>query len=172
MRLFISVDVPPWIQRGIAAAQRELPGRGIGLVDPQNAHITLKFLGEVSPKNLQKIEQELRSVEQNKFEVVVKGAGAFPNENYVRVVWMGCRTKELAELAGRINNALTGFPKEEFAGHLTIARVKNRADLRNFFAKYRDWRFGDFEVGRFYLMSSELSPSGPKYSVVAEYELK
>lgn len=172
MRLFVAVDVPPWIRRAVGAAQRELPAEGVNLVNPENMHITLKFLGEVGPKSLPKVEQELRAVGHPPFEAVVKGAGAFPNEDYVRVVWAGCRARELAELARKVNDALTGFPKEEFSGHLTLARVKRKADLRGFFSKYRERRFGDFKVEKFYLMASELSPSGPKYSTVAEYELK
>ncbi len=172
MRLFIAVDIPPWIKRVVYSVQRELPVEGLNLVNTENMHLTLKFLGEVNPKKIQQIDNGLRGIGHKKFEAVVKGVGAFPNEDYVRVVWAGCRTKELRELAEKINRALSGFPKEEFTGHLTIARVKKKINLHTFFGKYGEWRFGDFKVEKFYLMQSELAPNGLKYTVLGEYELK
>lgn len=172
MRLFISVDVPPWIKRAVYGAQRELALEGVNVVDTANMHITLKFLGEVNPKKFQKIEQQLRTIEHPVFEAVIKGAGAFPNEEYVRVVWAGCKTRELAALADKVNKALPEFPAEPFVGHFTLARVKKKVPLRAFFNKYREWRFGDFEAKNFYLIGSELTTGGPKYTILAEFPLK
>lgn len=172
MRLFIAADIPDWIKRKIGEAQRELPSDGITLVETRNLHITLKFLGEVNPKNIQKIDNGLRAVEHGKFGAKIEGVGAFPDENYVRVVWAGCESRELAKLAKKINEALQEFPAEEFTGHITIARVRKKIGLKNFFEKYRSVQFGGFKVEKFSLMGSELSPSGPKYSVIGEYELK
>lgn len=172
MRLFIAIDTPPWIKRSMEAAQRELPPEGLRLVSVENIHITLKFLGEVNQKKLQRIEQKLREIDEKDFEIVVRGVGVFPNENYIRVVWAGCKTRELAEFAEKISRALPEFPAEPFSGHLTLARVSRKIDLRPFLQRYRDFRFGDFKANKFCLMMSELSPSGPKYSVVAEFPLK
>ncbi len=173
MRMFVAVDVPPWIKRVVHGVQMNMPSEGLALVATENMHLTLKFLGDVNPKKVQAIDNALKAIEHPKFEAVVKGVGAFPNEQYVRVVWAGCRTRELAELAQKVNEALApDFPKEEFIGHLTLARVKKKVRLEGFFGKYREWRFGDFNVERFYLMSSELAPGGPKYTVLGEYELK
>lgn len=172
MRLFIAIDVPPWIKESLAIAQKKLPSEGIRLVEPRNMHITLKFLGEVSPKKLQEIEQKLSKLEEKNFQIVVKGVGTFPNEQYVKVVWVGCKTKELAQLAEKINKALPEFPAESFAEHITIARVSRKTNLKAFLDMYRDFRFGDFKAEKFWLMSSELTPAGPKYSVLSEYTLK
>lgn len=171
MRLFIAVDVPPWIIRPLYATQKELPAEKLRIVKPDNMHFTLKFLGDVNPKKVQRITDALSRIEHKKFEAVVKGAGAFPNEEYVRTIWVGCRTKGLSELAAKVEAALPDFPKEPFVGHMTIARVTRRLDLRSFFQKYREWRFGDFIVEKFYLVQSELSSGGPKYEVLAGYPL-
>lgn len=172
MRLFIAVDVTPWIRRAMNAAQRQLPPQGLQLVEPSKMHISLMFLGDVSPKKIPGVQNKLRGIECEPFEVVIKGMGAFPNEQYVRTVWAGCRTKELKALGEKVQAALPEFPKEEFTGHITIARVNKRVGLRSFFAMYKDFRFGDFIVEKFYLMASELTPSGPVYSIISEYDLK
>ncbi|VVB98318.1 RNA 2',3'-cyclic phosphodiesterase [uncultured archaeon] len=172
MRLFVAVDVPPWIKRVIYGVQQGLPKEGLALVGTENMHFTLKFLGEVNPKKVQHIDNALRKIEHKRFEAVVKGVGAFPNEDYVRVVWAGCRTKGMAELAAKVDKALPEFPPEPFVGHLTLARVKRKIMLRDFFEKYREWRFGDFKPEKFFLMGSELTAAGPEYTILAEYEMK
>lgn len=171
MRIFISIDVPSWIKRAVYSVQRELLEYNINVVNSANMHFTIKFLGEVNSKKIQKIEQQLRTVRHSAFEVIIKGVSAFPNEHYVRVIWAGCKTKELVELVNKINKVLPEFPTEQFVGHLTLARVKKKINLKSFFEKYREWRFGDFKVEKFYLMASELTPSEAKYSTLAEYIL-
>ncbi len=173
MRLFIAIDVPPWIKRAVHGVQMNLPSEGLALVNTENMHLTLKFLGEVNPKKIQQIDNALRSIRHKEFEAVVKGVGTFPNGNYVRVVWAGCKTREFAELAQKVNEALApDFATEPFTGHLTLARVKRKVELKAFLEKYREWRFGDFKPEKFYLMQSELTPGGPRYTVLAEYKLK
>ncbi len=174
MKLFIAIDVPPWITRAMDAVQHQLPPEtdGVRRVKLDNLHITLKFLGEVKKQKVQAIASRLDELSYRKFDVPVKGIGGFPSEEYVRVIWAECRGKEIAGLADKISKAFPEFPAEPFSGHLTIARVLRKADLRKFFAEHKDARFGNFKVEKFYLMQSELSSSGPKYSVLAEYQLK
>ncbi len=171
MRLFVAIDIPPWIRRVVYGVQQDLPKEGLAVVPTENMHFTLKFLGEVNMKKVPAIEQKLRAISHDRFEAVVKGVGVFPNEEYVRVVWAGCRTQEMAELAKKVDAALPEFPSEHFVGHLTLARVKRKALLKPFLEKFREWRFGDFKPEKFYLMGSELGPGGPKYAVLAEFQM-
>ncbi|MEW6528297.1 MAG: RNA 2',3'-cyclic phosphodiesterase [Candidatus Micrarchaeota archaeon] len=187
MRFFVSVGVPVWIKRAIYSVQCELLGKPLGdktingvakatsggakvtVVNNENIHITIKFLGEVDSKKIQKIEQQLRTVEYPAFNVAIEGIGAFPNKQHARVIWARCKTQELVEFANEINKALPEFPSEQFVGHITLARIK-KMDMKQFFEKYQKWKFGDFKVENFYLMASELSPSGAKHHVIAEYK--
>jgi 2'-5' RNA ligase len=139
-------------------------------------HLTLRFIGEVSANTLADIEQKLRTIEFAPFSLSLKGVGVFPNENYVRVVWIGCENEELKGLAKKIEDALTGIGKEDargFSAHLTIARVKNKIDVKAFLKAHAYEEFGSFEVRSFQLMRSELAfGKPPKYSVVKSFESK
>lgn len=171
MRLFVAVDIPPEIKRNIGQAQKELPEEGgLKKVELPQMHITLKFLGEVNPRMLDRVDGVLREVEFSGFKVKVRGVGAFPNEKYVKVVWAGCVSPELEMLARDINEKLSGmFAKEEFTPHLTMARVKRRLVMDDYLKKYAEWKFGEFQVREFYLLESVLERGGAKYNVLASY---
>ncbi|MEW5996314.1 MAG: RNA 2',3'-cyclic phosphodiesterase [Candidatus Micrarchaeota archaeon] len=174
MRLFIAVGIPPEIKRRIGDAQKDLPEEGgLKKVELPLMHITLKFLGEVNPKMLERIDNALREVSFSPFMVDVRGAGVFPNPNYIRVVWAGCESRALEKLAEQVNGKLAGmFGEEKFTGHLTIARVKRKMVLDDYLKKYAEWDFGQFGVKEFYLIESVLSREGPKYTVVATYSAR
>lgn len=100
----------------------------------------------------------------------MRGVGVFPNEKYIRVVWAGCESPELEELAKHVNEKLSGmFTEEKFIGHITIARVKRKFVLKDYLRKYMEKDFGEFVVREFYLVESVLRKEGPKYMVVATY---
>ncbi len=171
MRSFIAIDVPQELKRNISLLKKDLNFEGIKPVEDENLHITLKFLGDVDSKKLSDVEKALRRVKFKKFKISVRSVGVFPNENYIRVVWVGCESKELIELRSYIEDTLADmFKKEQFNAHLTIARVKRKVDLSAFLNAHRNEDFGEFEVDRFELKMSELSREGPKYSTLASFE--
>lgn len=171
MRLFIAVGVPPEIKRKIGEAQKELPEEGgLKKVELPLMHITLKFLGEVNPRMLDRVDGVLREISFAPFPVNVRGIGVFPDERYIRVVWAGCESPGLEELAEQVNEKLGGmFPKEGFTPHITIARVKRKIVMDDYMKKHSGERFGQFRVSEFHLVESILGKGGPKYSVVATY---
>lgn len=172
MRLFVAVEIPGKIKEKMGGLGEELPDEGLKKVGPGLMHITLKFLGEVEEVQLEELKNALGKVEFHPFGVKVKGVGVFPKEDYVKVVWAGTESEGLGELAGKVELALAPmFPREMrgFSGHLTLARVKRRIDVKDFLERHKDESFGEFEVGRFLLMQSVLGREGPEYSVVAEF---
>jgi len=175
MRLFIAVEVPDLVKGMMGELEAELPSEGLNKVDVKNMHITLKFLGEVDEVKIGEVKAALSRVEFVPFNVQVKGVGVFPKEDYVKVVWAGTESAELKELAGKVELELASmFGKEArgFSGHLTLARVKRRVDLKEFLGKHREEVFGGFVVDKFLLMKSVLGKGGPEYSVVAEFGAK
>ncbi|MFH1685402.1 MAG: RNA 2',3'-cyclic phosphodiesterase [Candidatus Micrarchaeota archaeon] len=168
MRLFVAVPIPVELRNKLGEKSEELTQDGIRLVDPKNMHITLRFLGEVPDEK--EIVEKLRRVKFEKISCTMKGVGAFPNQNHVKVIWAGIESKEkLENLAAKVNAALEGFPGDErFSAHITIARVRKRIDLKNFIEK-NCGEFGKFEVDSFELIKSTLLPQGPEYSVVEKF---
>ncbi|MDD5340160.1 MAG: RNA 2',3'-cyclic phosphodiesterase [Candidatus ainarchaeum sp.] len=172
MRLFTAVPVPAELRERMAALGKEIRQEGIVPVKPENMHLTLKFLGETDERKLAGLEQALRGIRFAPFSCIVKGVGVFPDEHYIKVVWAGVESGgKLEALAKDVQQPLRGFGDDErFSAHITIARVKRRADLRQFLEKHRNDEFGAFTVSSFELIQSVLGPEGPKYSTIAEFE--
>jgi 2'-5' RNA ligase len=153
----------------------------VKLVEPQNIHITLKFLGDVEETNIDEIEQIMKdSVKGIKpFLLKLRGTGVFPNHNYIRIVWIGIKGTEVIEKISRsIDEGLSqlGFKREKrgFSAHLTIGRVKtakNKQLLLTAIEKYKDFDFSTHEVNSIKLKKSVLTPKGPIYTTLREVKL-
>src|SRR5512143_122995 len=169
MRVFVAVRVPDGIKAAVASLAPELGRDGISPVSPRNMHLTLRFIGEAQPAQVEEIRRRLAGVRFAKFSCTVRGVGVFPDEHYVRVAWAGAESGGALEaLAKDIAAALRGFGGDErFSAHLTIARVKRRIDPRPFLQKHKDEGFGSFEVDSFELIKSVLGgPQGPEYRTI------
>ena len=147
----------------------------------ENIHITLKFLGDVDEKNLDRINARLESCAKSfaPFSDELCGLGIFPSPRSPRVVWAGTKDgKKFCELNRCVDDALSGIgiPKERrFYPHATIYRVKNdRANekLLEIFKKKVAFDGGRFEIKSIDLMSSELTPNGPIYKKIASHSLR
>jgi len=171
-RLFVAVEIPADIRHKIYEFALQLEQDGVKIVEEENLHITLKFLGDVQSARVPGITEMLKKVPVKKFKCALGKIGAFPKPDYVRVVWVGAESKELAELAAGVADCLAGVGKEEdrpFSPHLTIARVKKKVDLRAFLERNKNIEFGAFEVGGFSLFESTLTREGPVYKKLAEF---
>lgn len=181
IRSFIAFDIEnPQIVERIAFIQRLLAGTGadIKLVEPENIHITLRFLGNISPRMVENIYEGMRRVVFAPFDVKIHGLGAFPNTHYPRVIWAGIRegSSQLRGIFNQLEPYLhgLGFPPDQkgFSPHLTIARVKsgrNRAQLIRCLEENRDYDFGIVKASCLRLKRSDLTPRGPIYSTLKEY---
>lgn len=152
-------------------------GADLKTVEPQNIHMTIRFLGDIQPSMVEKVFDEMKSVQFVPFDVRIHGLGAFPNVRYSRVVWAGItegadQLKNIfAQLEPRLRSL--GFTPDSkgFSPHLTIARVKsgrNKAELAEFIVKNSDYDFGFVRAECLKLKKSDLTPKGPIYSTLRE----
>jgi len=178
MRLFAAVNIPKELKEAFGEVQAGFRGHGkFSVVNPENIHITLKFLGEVPENNLGHLREALDKINFEPFKVKLSGVGAFPNHKFVKVVWAGVSdgNEEIQKLHQHVEQAISefGFKKDKnFESHATLARAKfinNRNGMRDFFEKYENSEFGKFKVNSFELMESRLSPKGAEYSVVKSF---
>jgi len=183
MRLFVSVDLDG-LAEGVADAQARLPDAGsLRPVDPENAHVTLTFLGEVAPDRTDAVDSALATAVDgagvDPFEMVIGGLGVFPSLDYISVVWAGVREggtelTRLHEAVERETTALGFDPADhEFTPHVTLARMD---DARGKAAIQRVVRDADPTVGRIdvteiRLTESTLTDDGPTYGTVARFPL-
>lgn len=170
-RIFISVEVPEEIKEKAAKLAEELPKDAIRPVKPENMHLTLRFIGGVSHDTVGRIRKKLEGIKFSPFSAKFKGAGVFPSENYVRVVWAGVESEGLLSLASAVKDAMKGEKGDErFSAHLTIARVKRKIDAKEFLEKHKDDEFGECEIKSFELIESKLQPGKPpEYTVIASF---
>jgi len=176
-RLFAAIDLPQYLKTEIAElCAFGLPG--VSWVDEAQLHLSLRFIGEVPPDDCTRIRECLLKVLQPSFQVILSGVGTFPHSRNPRVVWVGvARNEGLVQLRNKIEYQLNsiGIPgeKRRFHPHITLGRVKTNkvARMGEYLAHYDLFRSEPFPVERFTLFSSLLTPSGAKYSKVAEYPL-
>jgi len=180
-RGFIAVEIDAFPK--LLEFEREIRGTGanIKLVEPENVHITLKFLGDTNEDLIEEIDGIINDAVQNiePFNIKLEGAGVFPNQNYIKVIWLGIkRGEQLENIAQKIDEQLhkIGFKKEKrkFSAHLTIARVrsaKNKEKLLQIIEKYKDSEFAEINVDSIKLKKSELTPKGPIYTNLKDIRL-
>ena len=183
LRAVIAIEIPQEIKSQIAGQTAELRqsvGRNVHWVMPENIHLTLKFLGEVSSTNLDLLSRALTTEagQYFPFEVGVQGLGAFPNLRRPRVIWVGLQVPaELARLQHSLETATSriGYTGDDkpFAPHLTIGRVREQAAsnetqcLRNALENTKVGPLGKFAVKSIHLFQSELKPGGPVYTCIS-----
>ena len=177
-RGFIAIDIDSFPK--LVQFENEIRnlGANVKLVEPENIHITLKFLGDTNEEYADRIDEIMKDAVKNSnpFEIKLKGAGVFPNQNYIKVMWIGIENGEkIGKIASKIDEKISelGFEKERrrFSAHLTIARVKsakNKEKLLELIEKYRDIEFGSLKVDTIKLKKSELTPKGPIYTMLKE----
>jgi 2'-5' RNA ligase len=172
MRLFIAIDVPKEIKKKIEKISEEFIDLGkINFVKLENQHLTLKFLGGVDESKVEFIKQRLGQIKFKKFNAKIDGLGVFPNENFIRVLWVGIKAGEIYELQQKIDAYLKEmFTKDDrFHAHLTIGRVKFIEDKDKFRGKLKLEIKDEFYVENFKLIKSVLTPDGPVYEVLGEF---
>lgn len=187
MRTFLAIELPPEIKDALSRIQGQLKSSGADVkwVLPQNIHLTLKFLGEIDDKRLEKVIEIVDDAvkDKNPFRMRVSSLGAFPKISFPRVIWIGIDKgdKEIKEIARELEEkiAQVGIPKEDrpFSSHITIGRTRstlNREGLVQGLEKLAGNFEGEnleFTVTKITLFKSTLTPKGPVYEVIKEANL-
>jgi 2'-5' RNA ligase len=189
IRAFIAIDLTPEIRQHIDQVTGQLKSRLEGVpvrwVPADNIHLTLKFLGDVSPANKEILQEILQSevASHHRFEISVGGLGAFPGSRHPRVIWVGVEAPaELANLQRGVETAMArlGYAQEDrpFTAHLTLGRVSRNASSRDTHAigdALDATKVGFLGLARIefvHLYRSDLKPSGAVYTRIFSTPLK
>jgi len=182
MRAFISVNLTKALKREITAVQKQLEqqSKQIRWLSQEGFHLTLKFLGEFSEENIPQLIKTLKPIaeETSPFELELGNLGAFPPRGKLSVVWLGVKEgeKEIIALAEHINKALqqTDFAGEskKIVPHISIGRARRGKPAFVPKTPSAHLSFSRMLVQSFFLMESDLQPTGAVYSQRAEFILK
>jgi 2'-5' RNA ligase len=180
VRLFVALEIPSTVRENLGALLQKL--REISAqprwVRPENLHVTMKFLGAVSPEKIDAIRQGLSSLHSDSpVKLEFRGLGFFPNEKRPRVFWAGMNASpNLKILAADIESAVEkfGIPLGErpFSPHLTLARLQPPwlpEKLRAAIQQDQTREFGTLETRQFQLIESKLKPSGAEYTTLESF---
>lgn len=176
MRLFIGINISEEVKEEAVKIQEKIKKLGeLTLVPKENLHITLKFLGEI--EDSEKIIKKLNNIKFEQFSLKATNIGFFPNNNYIKVVWIGFVGNEILALQKQIDKTLEeDFKKEKnFVTHATIARVKylspeDKTEMNEL--KTISLRSSEFKVNSFKLMKSTLTSNGPAYETLRTFKTK
>lgn len=170
MRAFVAVEIT---DQGILDSIKNIQSKlniQAKPVELQNMHFTLLFLGEISDEMAQRVQNELKTIQFDSFDINFEGIGAFPKPKFARVIWIGVKNgaDQLVELAKKVEEKLSplGFQSDkEFKPHMTIFRIKNKIDdITGELKKYSNTNFGSQKVIEIKFKRSILTPNGPIYT--------
>ena len=154
MRCFIAVDIPEEIKEKVKELQDQLKPYDVKLVEPQNMHFTLKFLGEINDQQVNEIKQSMSKLKKTQpFSVLLSSVGAFPSLTYIKVIWIGAVSQGFVNLHKSVSTELRNIGKndKETTTHLTIARVrspKNKEILTKIIRRYENEPFGSLTIDK------------------------
>jgi 2'-5' RNA ligase len=188
LRAFIAVEIPLPIRQAVckatSALQKELQTL-VRWVPMENMHLTLKFLGDISPSNLDMLTQMISAEADlfDCFELHLDGLGSFPSLKRPRVIYIGIQAPAVLNALHRgVESASRrlGYESEErdFSPHLTIGRVKQnitateQQTIRRALEGTKINSLGTAKVDSLHLYKSDLKPTGSVYTRLYSAPLK
>ncbi|BAS27650.1 2'-5' RNA ligase [Limnochorda pilosa] len=180
LRVFVAVSLSPPLRQAVRTLQHSWSATGAQprWVDPENLHVTLRFLGLLPEGRVGDVTgaAEEASRDVGPFLLGLGSCGRFPPRGSPRVLWVGITdgARELAALASALDAALRRrrFPREEraFRPHVTVARIREGDRLPGLEAWLEgcgDHELGQMRVEAIHVMESQLRPQGPLYRPLA-----
>lgn len=188
MRCFIAINIDEQIRKDLGDLQKELQSKldirkgDVKWVNPDNMHLTLKFLGEIKDEQVVDVCNIVKEVasRHEHFDLDVGTVGCFGGRN-ARVLWVGAGEgcESLIRLQEDLEEHLdkAGWPREsrKFSAHLTLCRIRNsKAGIKisKLADQYTDYALGTSPTDSITVYQSQLTPQGPVYTILGNYELQ
>jgi len=177
IRAFLAVElddnVRPAIGDLVRRLSRKLPN--VSWTRLENVHLTLRFLGDVTPAFIEDYVAKLRPVTEPMIPLAgtVGGVGAFPNARRPSVIWIGMQFQDVgiqsmqAEVERLARDAGLAGETRRFAPHVTIGRVRRgrpHVDVSPILEHEASFAAGAMTVDAVSLFSSKLTPQGAQYT--------
>jgi 2'-5' RNA ligase len=174
-RLFTGLEIPASIAQSLAMMRGGLPGAR--WIDPENYHLTLRFIGDIDDALAREIAAMLDRVRRYAFELRLEGLSSFGGRKPRAVVATAAPVAPLMELQAEHERLLQRLGLEpegrKFMPHVTLARLRDSSSrqVADYLAARGYYRSAAFAVPRFVLFSSRASVGGGPYVVEADYPL-
>jgi 2'-5' RNA ligase len=180
LRLFTGLEIPADVGQSLAMLRGGLPGAR--WIDPENYHVTLRFIGDVDDTVAHEVASMLGRVRREAFELRVEDLVSFGGRKPRAIVaTLGAAklgpAKALMELQAEHERLMqrVGLAPEgrKYIPHVTLARLRESSSrqVADYLALRAPFRSPPFKVSRFVLFSSRASVGGGPYVVEAAYPL-
>jgi len=173
-RLFTALEIPPNIGQSLALLRGGLPGAR--WVEPENYHLTLRFIGDVDDVMAREVAYMLGGVRRPAFDLQFAGLDSFGGNRPRAVVAAAQPVRPLIDLQADVERLMQRVglePERKYKPHVTLARLRDVSSrqVADYLASHQPFRSMPFPVSRFVLYSSRASVGGGPYVVEAEYPL-
>jgi 2'-5' RNA ligase len=174
-RLFTAVEIPPEVGESLSALRGGIPGAR--WVDPENYHLTLRFIGDVDDDTAHDVMVMLGQVRRRAFELRLSGLGQFGGKKPRAVFASASASQPLSELQAEHERIFHRMGLEhdqrKFTPHVTLARLRESypREVADYLALRGGYRSVSFPVTRFVLFSARASTGGGPYVIEASYPL-
>ncbi len=175
-RLFTALEIPADVVQSLAIMRGGLPGAR--WIDPENYHLTLRFIGDIDDALARDIAAMLDRVHRGPFELRLEGLSSFGGRKPRALVAAAAPVPALMELQAEQERLLQRLGLEpegrKYTPHVTLARLRNSSSrqVADYLAARGHYRSSSFRVSRFVLFSSRASVGGGPYIVEADYPLE
>lgn len=174
-RIFIGIEIPPDVGASLSMLRGGLPGAR--WIEPQNYHITLRFIGDVDDVLAREVDSVLGQVRRRGFSLQIDGLGSFGGRRPRAVIAAVPPVALLLELQAEQERLMQRIGLEpegrKFTPHVTLARLRESSsrEVADYLAVRGPFRSAPFPISRFVLLSSRASVGGGPYVVEAAYPL-
>ncbi|MBR0695429.1 RNA 2',3'-cyclic phosphodiesterase [Bradyrhizobium lablabi] len=174
-RLFTGLEIPADIGQTLSSLRGGLPGAR--WIDPENYHVTLRFIGDIDGVSANEIASMLFRVNRKPFEVKLRGLSSFGGRKPRAVVASVEPSRPLIELQAELERMMQriGLDPEgrKFTPHVTLARLYDASsrDVADYLSVRGYFPSRSFMASRFVLFSSRASTGGGPYVVEDSYAL-
>lgn len=174
-RLFSAIEVPKEAALSLSLLRGGL--HGARWIDPENYHITLRFIGDVDRRMASEISALFARIDRASFTLNICGLGAFGGKKPHSIHAIVEKTPALIELQAEQERMLQriGLRAEgrKFTPHVTLARLRglNSKSVASYLSQRGRFSLRPFQVSRFVLYSARDSVGGGPYVVEEEYPL-
>lgn len=174
-RLFTALEIPPDVGQTLSFLRGGLPGAR--WIDPENYHLTLRFIGDVDADVANEAASILARIKRRKFELRLDGLSSFGGKKPRAIVANAEAIQPLMELQAENDRLLqrVGLEPEgrKYIPHVTIARLRESSSrqVADYLSDRGSFRSMSFPVSRFVLFSSRDSVGGGPYIVEEAYPL-
>ena len=174
-RLFTGVEIPPDVGQALASLRGGLPGAR--WIDPENYHLTLRFIGDVDDTVAHEVASMLGRVKRGAFELYMEGLTSFGGRKPRAVVASVAPAQALLDVQAEHERLMQRIGLEpegrKFTPHVTLARLRESSSqqVAEYLSARGYFRTSAFRVSRLVLFSSRASVGGGPYIVEAGYPL-